>query len=70
MKTQSEVDAELARLEGLIPDLIAQYPAEQVLEAFAGEAEVLREQPPAGMEQYVAGKINAMLAAAGLIPGE
>lgn len=68
MKTRAEIDAELSRLENVIPRLVAELPAEEVLEAFAGEAEVLREDgsDPA----YVSSRIDCMLSSAGLIPGE
>lgn len=70
MKTRAEVDAELARLEALIPQLVEQYPADEVGEAFAAEAETLREQPPAELAAYVDGRLDCMLASAGLIPGD
>jgi hypothetical protein len=70
MKTKAEVDAELDRLERIIPELIAQYEPGEVLEAFAGEAEQLTELPPIGHEAYIRDRISCMLASAGLIPGE
>ena len=70
MKTQAEVDAELDRLERLIPDLVRDYPADEVLAAFAGEAERLQETAPLGLEAHVFGRINSMLLKAGLIPGD
>lgn len=39
-----ETEAELRRLEALIPKLVAELPADEVLEAFAAEAETLTEQ--------------------------
>lgn len=69
MKTKAEIDAELDRLERRIPELIRDYPPEEVLEAFAAEAESLREQP-GEFATYVAGRIDCMLASAGLIPGD
>ena len=64
-----ETEAELRRLEALIPKLVAELPADEVLEAFAAEAETLTEQ--AGDESpQIQGRIDCMLASAGLIPGE
>ena len=36
-----ETEAELRRLEALIPKLVAELPADEVLDAFAAEAETL-----------------------------
>lgn len=64
-----ETEAELRRLEAMIPKLVAELPADEVLEAFAAEAETLTEQ--AGDEApQIQGRIDCMLASAGLIPGE
>ena len=70
MKTKADIDAELGRLETLLPGLIAELPAGDVLHAFATEAAALNAQAPAEHEAYVAGRINCMLASAGLVPGE
>jgi hypothetical protein len=66
MKTKAEIDVELARLETLLPGL----EADQALEAFAAEAEVLSGEAPEEHQAYVTWRINCMLAAAGLVPGE
>lgn len=70
MKTKADVDAELARLETLLPSLIAELPPEDVLGAFANEAEMLTELPPAGHEAYIRDRITCMLGSAGLIPSD
>jgi len=70
MKSQSDIDTELGRLGTLLPGLIAELPADKVLEAFAEEARTLTEQVPDEQRAYVTHRINCLLAAAGLIPGE
>jgi hypothetical protein len=70
MKTKAEIDVELARLETLLPGLVARLEANQALEAFAAEAEALTGEAPEEHQAYVTWRINCMLAAAGLVPGE
>jgi hypothetical protein len=70
MKSKADIDAELGRLEVLLPGLVAALPAEEVLKAFAAEAEPLNSHAPAEHEAYIARRINCMLASAGLVPGE
>lgn len=70
MKTRAEIDAELARLEQLLPNLVSDCDPDEVLEAFAAEADALIEHVPAEQASYVSGKIDCLLASAGLIPGE
>jgi len=70
MKTEAEINAELERLEKRIPELVASLPPAQVLDTFAAEAESLTAEPPAEFEAYINRRINCMLAAAGLVPGE
>jgi hypothetical protein len=70
MKTKTEVDAELERLERLIPELVRDCRPDCVLEAFAAEAETLEHSKPAELASYVDGRIDCMLASAGLIPGD
>ncbi|AKC87016.1 hypothetical protein [Pseudoxanthomonas suwonensis] len=70
MKTPADIDAELARLERRLPELIARHDGPDVLEAFAAEAEPLTRDVPAEHEAYVNSRLNCMLAAAGLVPGE
>ncbi|MBO9716162.1 MAG: hypothetical protein J7507_04975 [Pseudoxanthomonas sp.] len=70
MQDKTDIDAELGRLESLLPGLVAELPTEDVLKAFAAEAESLNAHAPAEHEAYIARRINCMLAAAGLVPGE
>ena len=67
--TRQEIDAALELLESRIPHLIATEEADCVMEAFAGEAELIVER--AGADSvYVRCRLNEMLAEAGLIPNE
>ena len=68
MKTCAEVDAELARLEALIPKLIAEYAPDELRDAFASDAEILTEHAPAEQALHVRQHIDRMLVAAVLIP--
>ena len=70
MKTRAEIDAELDRLERRLPELVQECPPDEVLEAFAAEAEPLTEQAPAEHHAHITGRINCLLASAGLISGE
>ena len=71
MNSRADIDAELARLEKRLPELIAQHAdGEDVLRAFSAEAESLTRNLPAEHEAYANGRLNCMLASAGLIPGE
>lgn len=71
MKDLADIDAELARLERRLPGLIAERGEKAgVLEAFSAEAEPLTRGLPAEHEAYVNSRLNCMLAAAGLVPGE
>lgn len=70
MKTREEIDAELRRLERRLRELPGEVQADEVIEAFAAEAERLVEQAPADQVEHVHATISCMLAAAGLIPGD
>lgn len=70
MKTREEIDAELARLERRLKELPQECPPDEVLEAFACEAERLVEHAPADQIEHIHATISCMLAAAGLIPGD
>lgn len=69
-ETRAEIDAELARLERRLPELARECPPDEVLEAFAAEAEHLTEHRAGDEITYVREKITCMLAAQGLIPGD
>lgn len=67
--TRAEIDAQLDKLEAQIPRILATEEPELVMEAFAGEAEVIAEH--AGEQaRYVSCRLNEMLAKAGLIPSD
>lgn len=70
MRTREQIDAELARLERRLKDLPEECHPDEVLEAFAGEAECLIEHAPADQVEHIHAMISCMLAAAGLIPGD
>ncbi|WP_125077030.1 hypothetical protein [Pseudoxanthomonas sp. SGT-18] len=70
MKTRAEIDAELQRLEQRLPCLVDECEPDEVLEAFACEAERLVEHAPADQVEHIHATISCMLAAAGLIPGD
>lgn len=65
MKSRTEVDAELDRLEAMLPDLIRDY-GDEAVEAFAGEAEPL--ESAAEHCEYISQRITAMLVRHELIP--
>ena len=71
MTTDHEnADDALARLQQRLDTLVRERPRDEVLDAFAAEAEPLILSLPAEDEARVNRRINCMLAAAGLIPGE
>lgn len=70
MKTRDDINAELARLERRLTDLPQECPPDEVLEAFAREAERLVELAPADQVERIHSTISCMLDSAGLIPGE
>lgn len=70
MKTREEIDVELARLERRLQDLPQECHPDEVVEAFAGEAERLVEHAPADQVEHIHATISCMLASAGLIPGD
>ena len=67
--TRPELEAELTKLEARIPHFIATEEPDCVMEAFAGEAELIVERAGAD-SAYVRCRLNEMLAEAGLIPNE
>jgi hypothetical protein len=58
----------LARLERGLKDLPKECHPDEILEAFAGEAECLIEHAPADQVAHIHATIRCILAAAGLIP--
>jgi hypothetical protein len=70
MKTRDQIDAELARLDRRLKDLPEECHPDEILEAFAGEAECLIEHAPPDQVEHIHATIGCMLAVAGLIPGD
>lgn len=70
MKNRADIDAELTRLERVLPKLIDECEPDEVLEALAAEAETLTEHAGAEDAAHIHGRIDCMLASAGLIPGD
>lgn len=69
-KTRAELDAALDALEKALPAMLEQTVPEDWMEAFAGEAEPIREA--AGPEDlaHVSNRLQCILRDAGLIPGD
>lgn len=70
MKSRSDIDSELRRLQQRLQALCAELPPDQTREAFAREAEPLTADPPAELDAHIQGRIHAMLVEAGLIEDE
>jgi len=70
MKTHAEIDAELTMLEQVLPKLIDECEPDEVLKAFAVEAEALAEQADEKDSARIHDRIQCLLSSAGLIPGE
>jgi len=64
---RAAIDAELARLEAAIPTMIET--SVDPVEAVAGQVETLAEGNPSEA-RYIHSRVQAMLCAAGLVPGE
>jgi hypothetical protein len=69
MIPQIDIDTELRRLERLLPRLVAELPPEEVLQAFATEADSLSHVAAVDDVTRIRTRIGRMLATAGLIPG-
>ena len=68
--TRAQLDADLARLEAMLPRLIEDTRSEDVLEVFAGEAEPIRDRAGQDDAAHVNNRLQCMLRDAGLIPGD
>ncbi|HZR03048.1 MAG TPA: hypothetical protein VFA81_07745 [Burkholderiales bacterium] len=61
----------LDHLEGRLPSMIEENPDEgEFWSEFAGEADHIEDLTPSSECEHVRGRIDAMLAKAGLIPSE
>lgn len=69
-KPREELDAMLAQLEAALPKMIQSYPDGDIMEAFAGEAEVIEDSAGSEDIDHVRGRINCMLGSSGLIPSD
>lgn len=69
MKTRADIDAELQRLEQLIPALKAEGDTATALDRFAQASTPLTRDAPAEHEAYVNQRLTCMLVAAGLVAG-
>lgn len=67
---RADIDRELERLQQRLRALCDELPADQVQDAFAGEAESLTVDPPAEHDAYIQERIHAMLVEAGVIEDE
>ncbi len=70
MTQTADIDTELDRLERRLHELLAGLDADKVMEIFAAEHAAVSRAAPAGQAGHIDGRVNCMLAAAGLIPGE
>lgn len=68
MKTRSEVDTALDRLEAALPQMLAEFGATNVMQTFMAIGEDLRVQVRAQDHVHVWARIQSMLHHAGLIP--
>lgn len=68
-KSRAEIDSELTRLECRLPELLRECLPDEVLEAFAAEAECLVEHAPEDQVDYVHDTICRLLRSAGLVSG-
>ena len=65
-----ELDAALDALEQRLPGIIEKTRPEDVMEAFAGEADPIREAAGPEDAEHVNDRLQCMLRDAGLIPGD
>lgn len=69
MDNKAAIDAELKRLEQLIPGLKDQGDEAAALERFAEASAPLTRNAPAEHEAYITQRLQCMLVAAGLVAG-
>ncbi len=67
-KTRAEIDELLNDLEQKIPSLICDSEPSDLMEAFAGLAEPIRDQAAPADVAHLDGRLNAMLEANELLP--
>lgn len=69
MNTRAQIDAELQRLEQLIPGLKADGDPARALDRFAEASAPLTRDAPAEHEAYINQRLNCILVDAGLVAG-
>lgn len=67
-KTRAEIDSLLDQLQADLPEIIRTTEADQVMEAFAGRAEPIRDVTAPEDVAHLDGRLNAMLEDAELLP--
>ncbi len=70
MKTRAELDAALDVLTEDLPAMLEQTRPEDWMEAFAGEAEPIRDAAGAEDIEHVNSRLQCIVRDAGLIPGD
>ena len=70
MKTRAELDAALDKLEAALPAMIEQYDEATIMDAFAGEAEMIENEAGPRDIEHVFSRTQCMLRDAGLIPSD
>lgn len=68
-KTREELAIALDKLEAMLPGMITEYEASDLMDAFAGEAEMIEHETAFADRGYVRARLNSMLHDAGLLPG-
>jgi len=69
MNTRAQIDAELQRLEQLLPQLQAEGDTGAALDRFAEASAPLTRDAPAEEEAYINQRLTCMLVDAGLVAG-
>ena len=69
MNTRAQIDAELQRLEQLIPELKADADPAAALDRFAAASAPLTRDAPAEHEAYIHQRLGCILVDAGLVAG-
>jgi len=70
MKTRTELDCSLDKLETALPGMIEQYDEAKLMDAFSGEMEMIEEDTAVGDSGHLFSRTQCMLRNAGLIPSD
>ena len=68
--THDQLKAALDELEAALPRMIAEYPESDLMDAFAGEAEMIEYKVDDEDRAFFSARVQCMLRDAGLIPGD